>query len=453
MVPELRTPGSGLVVTASGVPAPWDVLFSGPTLAPELAMTPDDPGGTITFEGVTDNVLLADALALPDPSTGHTYVDGSESGYDVVHDDPESALHYYVSANIGPMYASTSDRSNPLLDMGTNLARGPVGRWTARYDMLGELCQTIATRGALNFRIVQRGDRLRFETNQRRDLRTTIRLDAANGTLAGQRVKTEAPNVTRVIVAGQGKANERQISSYWSAESVAAETAWGRRIERFLDQRQTDDADEHLEAASEVLAEGGYTGVVVQAVPEDDSSMRYGADWALGDLVTVVVDGQELIVYVVGLVLKVDADGCRLGAKLGTDYRTRTGDPLVAALKKVESRLSRSERVDDPSSGTPGEAYPPFRMAAGHATVTLSSTATATLGVNFPTDRFTQTPIVQVTNAGVGTSSEDMIVGLVDAGSSSGFTIRVRSRSGSAISGSCRVNWSAIQMTSASASG
>jgi hypothetical protein len=53
-------PAPGLIVTG-----PDDVLLSGPMVKSEFASTPTDPDGTVSFEGVSDTVCLADCAGLP----------------------------------------------------------------------------------------------------------------------------------------------------------------------------------------------------------------------------------------------------------------------------------------------------------------------------------------------------------------------------------------------------
>lgn len=342
MTPHLRTPGSGIIVTNSAASQPFDIVFSGPTLEPELATTPEDPAGTVTFKGVTDTVRLADAIALPTPANMEQYLD--TTGHDERTGPAETLLHEYVSANIGPMYP-TSQRRIPNLIMGTNSARGAVMTKKARYQTLGNLLAEIANTARLGFRIVQRGSNLVFETFQARDMAAEVRLDVRNKQLAGQRVATSAPTLTRAIVAGQGDLEDRQVSNYTNEAAVEAETAWGRRIERFIDQRQTEDTNEHQQAAEEALAEGGFTATTVQAVPAEDTWMQYGRDWDMGDLVTVVVDGQEMQVYVTGMVLKIDRDGFRCGIVLGSEYTASKASGGRSA-NNLEQRISHLERVN-----------------------------------------------------------------------------------------------------------
>ncbi|MFC0622810.1 siphovirus ReqiPepy6 Gp37-like family protein [Kribbella deserti] len=333
----LRQPGSGLIVTT-----PRDVLFSGPTIKPEASTTPDDRCGSVTFEGVTDTVVLADMLAWPQPSNPN--VTTQDTAQDTRVGPAETLMHAFVNANAGP--GAPEPRRHPRLVMGANLGRGPSSTKSARFPVLGELLSELAGPARLGFWVVQRGDRLVFETSAMIDRTATVRLDASNGTLAGQRVATSAPGVTRVIVAGQGKGTDRQFLAADTADSRAAEAAWGRRIERFVDQRQSADPKEHQQAADELLAEEGFTAVTVQAIPPEDSGngMGFGTDWFLGDLVTVVIENQETVATVTGVIVKASSDGFRVGAVLGDTTGFDASAALARRVSAIEGRVSKLER-------------------------------------------------------------------------------------------------------------
>lgn len=334
----LRQPGAGIIITG-----PTDVIMSGPMVKAEFAATQADPGGTITFEGVSDTVILADTLALPEPSNP----DGAHQtlAHDVRQGAAEDVMHSFVMANIGPT-APVERRKANLID-GASLGRGPTVIKSARFPVLGNLLTDLALLGSLGFRVVQRGAGLVFETFQITDRTKLIRLDVANGSLAGQRVAITPPGVTRAIVAGQGEMVKRQFLQVQTPESVAAEADWGRRIEQFIDQRQTDNWDELQQAGDKAMEESGFTAVNVQVVPMEDGAMRYGHDWGLGDKVSVVVEGQELVSNATGMVMKVGADGFQVGVLLGDP----TGFSADAALSKrvtnTEARVSQLERSSD----------------------------------------------------------------------------------------------------------
>lgn len=334
----LRTPGAGVIITG-----PNDVLMSGPVVKSEFAATPEDPGGSVSFEGVSDTICLADALAFPDPANPNGA--SQTKAHDVRQGTAEDVMHSFVMANIGPT-APVERRKTHLID-GASGARGPAVIKSARFPVLGNLLAELAMLGSLGFRVVQRASSLVFETYQVTDRSDVVRLDVLNGTLAGQRVAITPPGATRAIVAGQGELVKRQFLQVQTPQSIAAEADWGRRIERFVDQRNTDKWDELQQAGDEVMEDEGFTAISVQAVPMEDSAMRFGHDWYLGDRVCVVVDSQELKSNVTGMVLKADDGGFRVGALLGD----ATGFDANAALSKrvttTETRVSQLERTSD----------------------------------------------------------------------------------------------------------
>ncbi|MEU4984909.1 siphovirus ReqiPepy6 Gp37-like family protein [Streptomyces sp. NPDC021969] len=344
----LRQPGAGVIITG-----PSDVLMSGPMVKAEFAATQEDPGGSIAFEGVSDTVILADTLAFPDP----TNPNGASQtlAHDVRQGKAEDVMHSFVMANIGP--TAPVERRKTALVSGVSQGRGPAVIKSARFPVLGNLLTELALLGSLGFRVVQHGSNLVFETYQITDRTKLIRLDVANGSLAGQRVAVSPPGLTRAIVAGQGEMVKRQFLQVQTTESVAAEQDWGRRIERFIDQRNTDKWDELQQAGDEAMEDEGFTAVNVQVVPMEDGAMRFGHDWYLGDKVSVVVEDQELVSNATGMVMKADEDGFKVGVLLGDP----TGFSVDAAMSKrvtsTEARVSQLERASDVGAAADNQVF------------------------------------------------------------------------------------------------
>ncbi|MFD7976714.1 siphovirus ReqiPepy6 Gp37-like family protein [Streptomyces sp. NPDC059071] len=337
LTPHLRTPGSGVIITG-----PSYTLMSGPTTKFEHAATPEDPGGSVVFEGVSDDIVLRDMLAFPEP----TNPDGATQklAHDVRQGAAETVMHSFVRANIGPT-APVGRRKTGLV-MGTDHGRGPQVVKSARFPVLGNLLTEIALLANLGFRVIQRGNQLVFETYEVLDRTDFIRLDVLNGTLSGQRATISAPGVTRAIVAGQGELTKRQLLQVSSPTSLEAEDDWGRRIERWIDQRNTDKWDELQQAGDEAIADEGFTAVDVQLVPMEDSTMVFAKDWGLGDRVAVVVDDQELKSNVTGLALKAGSNGFQVGALLGDATGFNLDVALNKRLSRAEKRVSHLERAD-----------------------------------------------------------------------------------------------------------
>ncbi|MGW0705083.1 siphovirus ReqiPepy6 Gp37-like family protein [Streptomyces sp. NPDC002643] len=375
----LSTPGAGIIVTG-----PTDVLFSGPVTKTETAVTATDPLGTLTVEGVDDTIILADMLAWPEPSNGDPAT--QIRAYDDRTDTAESLMHYYVNANCGP--SAPANRRRAGLIMGTNGARGSILSKAARFQQLGELCKELAEPAGLGFRIVQRGSNLVFETYAVADRTKEARLGVVNNTLAGQRVSVSTPAKTRVIVGGDGDGSNRLFVGVDNADSVAAETDWGRRIESFIDERSSTDTAELTQKGTEALADGGTTVKAAQAVPMEDSALDFGRDWFLGDKVSVIVGGSEMAAVVTGMVLKVDSDGYRLGATLGDPTPLSPQAAAASAQKDLESRVSSLERTAEatppgPRVIEPGgitQATPPTSYPQGEATEFYLSATAATQG-------------------------------------------------------------------------
>ncbi|MGW7434727.1 siphovirus ReqiPepy6 Gp37-like family protein [Streptomyces sp. NPDC054849] len=343
LTPHLRTPGAGIIVTG-----PSYTLMSGPMVRFESASTPEDPGGSVVFDGVSDDVILSDMLAFPQPTNPNGATQAL--AHDVRQGPAESVMHSFVRANIGP--SAPVGRRKTALTMGADLARGPQVVKSARFPVLGNLLTEVALLGNLGFRVIQRGTGLVFETYEVLDRTDFIRLDVLNGTLSGQRATISAPGVTRAIVAGQGELTNRQLLQIDSATSLEAENDWGRRIEQWVDQRNTDKWDELQQAGDEVIADAGFTAVDVQLVPMEDSTMAFGKDWGLGDRVAVVVDGQELKSNVTGLALKAGSTGFMVGAVLGDATGFNLDVALNKRLSSAEKRVSRLERADAGSGGS-----------------------------------------------------------------------------------------------------
>lgn len=364
----LSTPGAGIIVTG-----PSDVLFSGPVTKTESAVTATDPLGTLTVEGVDDTVILSDMLAWPDPANGDAAT--QRFAYDERTGPAETLMHAYVNANCGP--GAPAGRRRPGLVMGTNGARGAAVSKAARFQQLGELCAELAGPNGLGFRVVQRGANLVFETYAVKDRTKEARLGVVNNTLAGQRVTLSTPQKTRVIVGGDGDGSNRLFVGVDNADSLTAESSWGRRIESFIDERSSTDVAELTQKGTEALADGGSTARAAQAVPMEDSALDFGRDWFLGDKVSVIVGGTEMAAVVTGMALKVDSDGYRLGATLGDPSPLSPTVASATAQKELESRVSSLERT---AEATPAgarviaqsgytQATPPSGYPQGETTV------------------------------------------------------------------------------------
>lgn len=359
MVPALATPGSGIIVHG-----PDGVLLSGPTSTPTVSADLTDPRGMVTVEGVTDDALLWRRLAYPTPTSADVAAQAHD--YDVRTGTAEAVMRAYVWANVGA--GAPSPRRVNTLAMTTPTNLGPYVTKSARFDVLGELLAEIAAVAGLRFRVAQVDSLLVFDVLPIEDRRATIRFDLRNGTLTSHEHAQSTPGLTRAIVAGQGQGADRTFLERTTADATSAEASWGPfgRVERFIDQRNTDDLDELAQAGDKALAEEGFSAVAVKAVASDDLTMRFAVDWSVGDEVTVVVNGKETTSTVTSATFIVSKDAVRVGAEIGDVSGFTASDALGRQVEDTERRVSALERTVDTSSAP---------VAPGMVSMTAASVA------------------------------------------------------------------------------
>lgn len=370
MVPALETAGSGLLVTArDSFGQILDTVFSGPTIRPQRKRDVKNPEGTLTFYGVTDEVLLDDAQAFPSPLVADPAAQTAAN--DIRTGLAEALLRQYVAYNIAnganmpvPVSYAPAGRlrgfRNYIKLQDVDDGKGTVTMTKApRYQNLLELCQEIATTdGTVGFRMVQvAGQKIEFQVTSVVDRRKQIRLDIRNGTLVGEETLQQGPTVTDAIVLGQGEGVHRQVERRFQP---TWETAWNRPIERVFEQGQTSEVAVLQAKGDEELAKG-IGGLAAKVIPADSTTMQYLKDWKQGDWITVVVDGVERDSVVTEAVLIFNDKQSGVGVSVGD---VSTFDPADASTKNqqtIDSRVAYLERMAGGAYALTGE----MRMWAG----------------------------------------------------------------------------------------
>lgn len=342
----LATPGAGIIVALPG-----GRRFSGPMLTPTHDATTDDPGGTWTFEGASDLLVLADRAAFPNPTIADAQLSSQSAAYDVRTGKAETIMRAFVSANIGP--TAPTERRDPRITLAPDLGRGSTRTKSARFASLLELCQALAVTDDLLFDLVQVGSSLEFQVSTPEDLTGTVRMDIDSDTLSSTKFSYSSPEATRVIVLGQGEAAERVIRTRTSTASDVAAAEWGRVIERVVDQRQTADPDELDAAGDEILVTDGTEITSVDVTPSDYNARTLGLRWWVGDRVTVNVAGVPVEATISRVRVSVSADGIYAGATVGDPVGFDPDRVAASRASAVEDRVSALER--NVGSGGSGE--------------------------------------------------------------------------------------------------
>jgi microcystin-dependent protein len=333
----LATPGAGISVALPG-----GRRFSGPMLTPEFEETTSDPGGTWTYTGVSDLIVLADRAAFPNPAIADAQASSASRAYDVRTGKAESLMLQFVGANIGP--TATAERRDSRITLAADLGRGTARTKSVRFASLLELCQELAAIDGLLFDLVQVDEKLEFRVSTPADLTGTVRMDIASDQLASAKFSFSPPAATRVIVLGQGEADQRVIRTRTTTPAQEASEAWGRVIERIVDQRQTNSVDEMDAAGDEILTTDGTEIQSLEVTPSDVNARQLGTKWWIGDLVTVNAAGVAVKADIAKVRVSVGPDGIFAGATVGDPIGFDADRVTNARIGSVESRVSSLER-------------------------------------------------------------------------------------------------------------
>ncbi|WP_336628447.1 MULTISPECIES: Gp37-like protein [unclassified Microbacterium] len=341
---HLRKEGAGLIVTAPGQSP--ETLISGPMTSATYVADENDLTGKWSFTGVSDAVLLSDALAFPDPETSADPANQTRAN-DTRTGNAEDLIRQYVAYNI----AATSAQPGRIVGLrshlrlrGTSLGRGKSLTKSPRFQNLLELCQEIGFAGGVNFDVLQTGTVLELVITEPADRTKTIRMDMANQLLKSVTYGYGAPTTTLALVAGQGVGTERQLIACTSPDASGAEERWGRRVERFIDQRQTDDEAELTQKGNEEVLAGAASTTGLEAEPTDTDAMLYLRDWRTGDRISVVVEGQEVAAQVTEAAISVQGSAVVFVATLGNPGAFDVDAASQRRSAATSSRVSALER-------------------------------------------------------------------------------------------------------------
>lgn len=344
----LTGPGAGIVIVRDGV-----VFASGPVESPGFSRSASDESpGTLKLDGTTDLVCLADRVIYPDPTAPVTaqtaaaqYVRSGAAG---------AVIEDLVNVNAGP--GARAERQVAGLVVPSGSTDGSPVTTNARYAVLTDELRNLAlVGGGLVFDVAQQlsatglGQVLAFTVGPHRDLSALARFSFELGNLRAASFGPQAPTVTDAIVAGQGAGTQRNITEYRDGN---AEALWGRRVELFVDQRDTADPAQLAQSGQQALA-GGAEQVQLASTTVDGPTLRFGADdtpdgvvgYRLGDLVSVSpFPGTAVTDLVRQVTLTVTRDaGEQVTALVGSPDST-TDTAAQQRIRALEQRISHLER-------------------------------------------------------------------------------------------------------------
>ena len=337
----LRAPGSGIIVTNTLTNT---VILSGPTVAATKTSNSGESVALWSIRGTDDSVILGERLAYPTPTSAD--VTAQTSAYDAVSAVKAStAMIGYVRRNLVAGVAPAARAITGLTTV-TDPVAGSTISYAARFDMLGQVLTDIANVDGLAFDIYQSGSALMFNVWAPVDRSKTIRLDVANNTLQ-KATYGYGYGMSRAIVGGQGEGAARTFTEVSTSTSLQTESSFGRRVEKFIDQRQESDSAKLVTAGQATLADAGGLITSVDVVPTSDTTMRPLVDFTLGDKVSVVVASQEVAAVITQMSVSVTDMGVYVGITVGNPVGVDFEAITAKRQTDATARVSTLETLDN----------------------------------------------------------------------------------------------------------
>lgn len=294
--------GAGLVFRLNG-----KTVMSGPWMKPVKTRTGDQRSYSVG--GVDDNQILVDHVAHPQPrSSAPPYLVNLQDVRGPA--AAETVIKAYVNVNCGP--GAVIARRIPGLTIEPDLVRGSsvkgLADWTKQLDAL---VQSLAQAGGVGYRTIQ-NDRpgLEFQIYLPADKTDTVVFGVEVGNLSGYSYGAQRPAANYIYALGSGEGTARTVREGQDEASVGA---YGR-IETVLDSSNTDDPLVLGQAiTTELASKAEQFSVTITALDTRQHQWApVAADpstgYDLGDRVSVLIDGAQIIEQITELAITWNAD-------------------------------------------------------------------------------------------------------------------------------------------------
>lgn len=285
-VAGLVTPGWGIEVARYG-----KVILSGPAnyRQHQVDSTQTPQINQLAVSGITDEVWLQRRMCSPEPATvGPPY---STSQYDTRSGAASTVLWQYVNVNAGP--AAIASRQVPGFAMATDPALGSSVNFSARWDNLLTVCQSLALVGNIGFRVESNGaGQIVFTPYANPDRTQTMKFSVDLGNVAKFALDSTAPKETYEYVLGSGDSTAQQIYEQGDGDAIAT---WGR-FENTANSSGSTTSQQLQQSATDALGQGSEQATLT-LTPDEIPGCVYGVDYMLGDIVTMQLEGTAYTPY------------------------------------------------------------------------------------------------------------------------------------------------------------
>lgn len=276
-------------------------------------------------------------ITLPNPArAADNQTDGSHYK---ANGSASAVIHNLVRSHRADRSPTRAEFRTPLQVDTVAPSFGGSVRIDTRFKPLLEEVQQLAKTGGTIFATTMDSDgAIRFQQSVPEDRSRYIRLSEDNDALGQWSMERSRPEVTKVLVAGQGEGDARTLKL---VEGNAND--WGTNRIVFQDRRDTDELDDLIEAGEETLADGAETASIsVDLV--DTPAMRFGVDFHVGDLVTVqLANGATIVDGVQEVELAYSSTGRDGTLTVGPTGEEHEGDKLVKLVKDLRKRITALE--------------------------------------------------------------------------------------------------------------
>lgn len=317
------------------------LVFSGPSLGILREYSKDTE--MITFHGVTDDVFLSWRVCLPDPAGG---INSTAQAQDVQIGPAEDMMAHFVNVNLAA--SARSERRLAGMHNVVSAGRGPVYTMRGRLQPLMVMMQWLARNSGLGWRVVadqEAGPRVEIALPT--DRSTEVQFSRALNNITAYSWALTAPTATHIYT---GLAGVGATRPFVESDDPAAEARWWR-MENFLDAHDTAVPLEGLQRGQDALNQAGeqYEAHATTNPNYEGVGTQYGADWILGDFVSIVVDGIATREQVRTATLQVDATGARVaavveGQQVQKLLNASTASYLLQEIATLRARVLDLER-------------------------------------------------------------------------------------------------------------
>ena len=229
-------------------------------------------------------------------------VDTSSGGYDEYTGSVESAMKYFVNAEV--VNPTDTNRTIPNYTIATDLDRGEEITVSGRLQPLSDLLEDISYLGGIGYYVYFDIDTLKFVF----EINIGIDRSVDNGVNTPVLFSPNFDNIQRLyyknsnlciknfaVVGGTGDGKDRNF------EYVGTRTGFDRR-EVFVDARNLETSQGLIDKGTSYLAEYAEE-LIMEFQHTQVGSFEYGVDFDLGDIVTVIYPG---IVEMDTRIIKID---------------------------------------------------------------------------------------------------------------------------------------------------